>query len=85
MGADRRDAPVGVFHTMTRADDQAYLRYRRAAQLCVDLLSDTPDPETRVALLEMVRTFMRLTEPQPAIEQQQQIQPKKPAVDDPYV
>ena len=78
-----RCAGWGVFHTMTRANDQAYLRYRRAAQLCIDLLIDTPDPEMRVALLEMAQTFMGLAGTQPATQQQQQIQPNKSAVDDP--
>lgn len=68
---------------MAEADDQGQSRYRRAAQLCVDLLSDTPDSETRVALLQMAQTLMRLAAPRPASQQQQQIQPKKLAVDEP--
>lgn len=68
---------------MTKADDQAHLRYRRAARLCVDMLSDTPDSEMRVALLKIAQICMRLADPQPASQQQQQIQPKEPAVDDP--
>ena len=68
---------LGFFTSM--ADDQAHLRYRRSAQLCIDLLSDTPDSETRVALLELAQTFMQLAEPRPAIQQQQQVQPDKPA------
>jgi hypothetical protein len=65
---------------MTKADDEAHLRYRRAARLCVDLLADAPDPEMRGTLLEIARIWMRLareSEPQHATQQQQQIQPKK--------
>jgi hypothetical protein len=72
---------------MTKADDQPHLRYRRLAQLCVDLLANTTDSETRVTLLEMAQTWMQLAaetavEPQPAGQQQQQIQPKKPEAND---
>jgi hypothetical protein len=73
---------------MTKAADQPHLRYRRLAQLCVDTLANTSDPETRVALLEMAQTWMRLagetavSEPQLACQQQQQIQLKKPGTDD---
>jgi hypothetical protein len=41
-------------------DEQTNLRYRRLAQLCVDMLANTSDPETRVALLEMAQTWRRL-------------------------
>ena len=73
---------------MTKAADQSHLRYRRLAHLCVDLLANTPDPETRATLLEMAQTWMRLaeetavSEPQTAGQQQEQIQPKKPEADD---
>ena len=73
---------------MTNADEQLNLRYRRGAQLCVDMLANISDPETRIALLEMAQTWMRLakesetavpdivSEPQPETQHQQQIQPK---------
>ena len=43
-------------------NEQTNLRYRRLAQHRVDLLANTADPETRVALLEMAQTWMRLAE-----------------------
>jgi hypothetical protein len=43
-------------------DEQTNLRYRRLAQHCVDMLANTSDPETRVALLEMAQAWMRLAE-----------------------
>jgi hypothetical protein len=58
------------------------------------MLANTSDPETRIALLEMAQTWMRLakesetavpdivSEPQPAAQQQQQIQPKEPEKED---
>jgi hypothetical protein len=74
---------------MTESADQPHLRYRRLAQLCVDMLANTSDPETRVALLEMAQTWMRLagetavSVPQHVgQQQQQQIQPNKPETDD---
>jgi hypothetical protein len=85
--SDERIAPAGVYHIVTTADDEDHVRYRRLAQLCLDLLSDAPDSETRVTLLKIAQIYMRLAgepgaEPRLARQQlQQQIQPKKPAAE----
>jgi hypothetical protein len=63
--------------------------YRRLAQECRTMARSVSTEETRAALLEMAQTWLRLAEQQematppggieaaqPAVQQQQQIQPK---------
>ena len=66
-------------------------RYRRRAQECLEIAPTIQDPDSRASLIDMARVWLRLaatyvdataslfpapeTE-QPAVQQQQQIQPK---------
>jgi hypothetical protein len=78
---------------MAAADDSSQARYRLLAQQCLDMLSTTSDPGTRLSLLELAQSWTRLAQEdeatqrttasalQPAIQQQQQIQPNEPKDD----
>jgi hypothetical protein len=54
-------------------------RYRRLARECIAMANTIATEQTRAALVEMAQVWARLAEShdaQPAMQQQQQIQPK---------
>jgi hypothetical protein len=69
-------------------DDPPSVRYLQLSQQCMDLLHSISNPESRVAIVKMAQTWLRLAQenesstPRLISQQQQQIQPKEPAGDD---
>jgi hypothetical protein len=72
-------------------DDSASIRYRRLARECLEIAHTFPAGERRTVLLQMAQVWQRLADEyadasapllrplegeQPAMQQQQQIQPK---------
>ena len=54
-------------------------RYRRLARECIEMANTIATEQTRAALVEMAQVWRRLAESHdvwPAMQQQQQIQPK---------